>query len=40
VTAAVELVREARRDDRPVLATAPLRPGFAPADLSRYDDPV
>ena len=28
-----------RRDDRPVLAAAPLRPGFDRRDLSRYDDP-
>jgi integrase len=27
------------RDDRPVLAAAPLRPGFDRRDLSRYDDP-
>ena len=26
-------------DDRPVLAAAPLRPGFDRRDLSRYDDP-
>lgn len=28
-----------RRDDRPVLASAPLRPGYDRHDLSRYDDP-
>ena len=28
-----------RRDDRPVLAAAPLRPGFDRRDLSRYNDP-
>jgi len=28
-----------RHDDRPVLAAAPLRPGFDRRDLSRYDDP-
>lgn len=28
-----------RLDDRPVLASAPLRPGFDRRDLSRYDDP-
>jgi len=26
-------------DERPVLAAAPLRPGFDRRDLSRYDDP-
>jgi len=39
VTALVGLAQDQLRDDRPVLATAPLRPGFARADLSRYDDP-
>ena len=28
-----------RREDRPVLASAPLRPGFDRRDLSRYEDP-
>jgi integrase len=28
-----------RHDERPVLASAPLRPGFDRRDLSRYDDP-
>ncbi|MGZ8282291.1 MAG: hypothetical protein ACXWUN_04975 [Allosphingosinicella sp.] len=28
-----------RHDDRPVLASAPLRPGFDRRNLSRYDDP-
>ena len=28
-----------RREDRPVLAAAPLRPGFDRRDLSRYNDP-
>lgn len=31
--------RTTTRDDRPVLATAPLKPGFDRADLCHYDDP-